>query len=367
MASATEKIFGQPCWRLESDRVEAFVTQTGAHLGPVTFNLADRKVQPFHIAPWHSEMLEKGTPRIIEALRGDFFCMPFGGNDTHYGDEVHPIHGETANSQWTLVSPGVFELRTLIRPTLVRREIQIRSGETTVYSRTSVIGGSGPMCVGNHAMLTFPSEGLVSCSPFLFGQVFPGEFEVPAKGGYSCLAPGERFQRLEIVPMANGSIADLSRYPAREGFEDLVMLIGDESLPFAWNAVVFPSEGYAWFCLRNPRVLRQTVLWHSNGGRHYAPWNGRHRGVLGIEDVTAYFHYGLAESASRNPLSEEGIVTSVDLDPSDPLVVSTIMGVIPVGPNDEHVEEITAVEGGVQVLFRTGKSEFAPLDLTFLG
>ncbi|MCC7229514.1 MAG: hypothetical protein IT203_03905 [Fimbriimonadaceae bacterium] len=367
MASAPGEILGQPSWRIESDRVEAFVTQSGAHLGPVTFDLGDRKVQPFHIAPWHSEKLEKGTPKILEALRGDFFCMPFGGNAIAYGDEVHPLHGETANSEWTLVSPGTFELRTLVRPTLVRREVGVRSGETVVYSRTSVIGGSGPMCIGNHAMLAFPSEGLVSCSPFLFGQVFPGEFEVPAKGGYSCLSSGERFQRLEIVPMANGSVADLSRYPAREGYEDLVMLIGDESLPFAWNAVVFPAKGYAWFCLRNPRVLRHTLLWHSNGGRHYPPWNGRHRGVLGIEDVTAYFHYGLAESVSPNALSDEGVVTSIDLDPSNPLVASTIMGVIPVGPDAEHVEEITAEDGGVQIVLRSGKSEFASLDLAFLG
>jgi len=166
--------------------------------------------------------------------------------------------------------------------------------------------------------------------------------------------------------MASGSIADLSSYPAREGFEDLVMLIGDDSLPFAWNAVVFPKEGYLWFCLRNPRVLRHTVLWHSNGGRHYAPWNGRHRAVLGIEDVTAYFHYGLAQSSSPNPLSEEGIPTCVDLDPSVPLEANTIMGIAAVDKGAEHVDSIEPTTGGVEIWLRSGESIRITCDLSFL-
>jgi len=81
-------------------------------------------------------------------------------------------------------------------------------------------------------------------------------------------------------------------YPARRGFDDLVMLSADPDLPFAWNAVTFPAQRYVWFSLRDPRVLRHTIFWISNGGRHYAPWNGRHTGVLGLEDITSYFHMG---------------------------------------------------------------------------
>lgn len=365
MPKATGKMLGQPSWKLNSDRIEAYVTKMGAHLAPVTFDLGDKKVQPFHIAPWHDEVID--SPPILQALRGDFFCVPFGHNETAYGNEQHPVHGETANGVWTEVETGVYELRTLIRPGLVRREITFNPGETNIYVNNTIIGMSGPMCIGNHAMLSFPSKGLVSTSPFKVGQVFPGEFENPAKGGYTSLKPAEFFQRLELVPMANGSIADLSVYPARDGFEDLVMLVGDDSLPFAWNAVVFPAEGYLWFCLRDPRVLRHTVLWHSNGGRHYAPWSGRHRRVLGIEDVTAYFHYGIAESCAPNPISNQGFPTSVDLDPTVPLEAKTIMGVVAVDPSAEHVEDIEQTETGIAIQLRSGERIEVKVDLGFLG
>ena len=73
-------VLGQPSWRIASKEVEAFVTETGGHLGPVTFKLGGRKIAPYSVAPWAKEKLDRSTPNIIKALRGDFFCMPFGGN-----------------------------------------------------------------------------------------------------------------------------------------------------------------------------------------------------------------------------------------------------------------------------------------------
>src|SRR4030095_10217321 len=96
----------------------------------------------------------------------------------------------------------------------------------------------------------------------------------------------------------------------------------------ACTAVTFAKERYAWFALKNPRVLASTIFWISNGGRHYAPWSGRHVNVMGIEDVTANFHKGLAESAKANDLSRAGIPTHVKLSPRKPLVVNYIMGVL---------------------------------------
>ncbi len=88
------------------------------------------------------------------------------------------------------------------------------------------------------------------------------------------------------------------------------MLTADPKLPFAWSAVTFPKEGNVYFALRDPRVLRHTLLWISNGGRHYPPWNGRHTDVMGIEDATSYFHYGLAESARPPRYPDYGDVES---------------------------------------------------------
>ena len=67
--------------------------------------------------------------------------------------------------------------------------------------------------------------------------------------------------------------------------------------------------------LKDPRVLPQTVVWMSNGGRDYAPWNGRHRRAIGLEEICGYFHLGHAASLADNPVAAAGSPTAVTLDP----------------------------------------------------
>jgi hypothetical protein len=363
---------GQPSWPVHASRVKAFVTPVGGQLGPVTFTCGRKKIRPFSVAPWAEEKLPPGSPPLLKALRGDFFCLPFGGNAAPYRGEKHPPHGETANATWKLESlqDGVLHasLRTRARPGQVDKFIRLRPDEATIYQRHVISGMSGPMNFGHHLMLRFRSEGLISTSRFVFGQVLPDPFEQAAKGGYQILAPGAQFARLDHVPRLDGWSADLSRYPARRGYEDLVMLVADVKLPFAWTAVVFPEEGFLGFTLKDPRVLHQTVLWHSNGGRHYAPWNGRHVDVLGLEEVTSYFDYGIAKSAGRNPLSALGYPTSVRLDPKVPLVVNTIFAIAPIPRGFDRVASIKGhrTKDAVTVTSASGRKVEVPVDLPFL-
>ncbi|MEZ0327319.1 MAG: hypothetical protein ACAH95_15585 [Fimbriimonas sp.] len=365
-------VFGQPSFRIASDLAEGWVTELGGQLGPVTFRLGDRNIQPFSVAPWSEEKVT-GHPPIIEALRGDFFCMPFGANLRPFGDEVHPLHGATANGVWSLEDETEGYLRmsmdTLVRPSHVVKELWLRPGETAVYCRHTISAGSGPMPLGHHAMVKFPPKegsGLVSVSPFVFGQVFPDQLENPVLGGYSSFKEGARFDSLEAVPLANGDSADLSRYPAREGFEDLAMVFSDPDADFAWSAVVFPKLGYAWYALKDPRVLSGTILWHSNGGRHYSPWNGRHRGVLGVEDITGYMHYGVAESSAQNEASRAGLRTHLMLNPAVPTVVNYIMGVVEVPSDFDHVNDIHREKSGLVMESRSGKLVTIKVDIAHL-
>jgi hypothetical protein len=370
-------VLGQPSWRLASPRVEAYVTRTGGHLGPVTFDRRGAKIRPLSVAPWASERLDRSQPPIIRVLRGDFFCMPFGGNATPYGNEKHPVHGETANAKWKLQSsvnrPGQgpmlhLSLQTRVRPGRVDKYVSLATDHDAVYQRHVVSGMSGPMSFGHHAMVRFPDEpgaGVVSTSRFVYGQVFPEPMERPENRGYSILKPGAEFDTLGRVPTVTGETADLSRYPARRGYEDLVMLVLDDQVAFAWTAVTFPKERYAWFALKDPRVLRSTIFWISNGGRHYPPWNGRHVNVMGLEEVTSYFHPGLAESVAENPIAKRGYPTHVRLDPRRPLVVNYIIGVTAVPDGFDRVEAID--EGGGGVTLRCGRHDVrVPLDISFL-
>lgn len=368
---------GQPSWRIESDRVEACVTRMGAFLAPVTFRLGRRTVRPYAVAPWAEEKQAANLGGLLRGLRGDFFCLPFGGNQTPFRGEKHPPHGETSNDVWTRelaqthggVSTLHLSLRPKIRPGRVDRSISLREGQTALYCRDVVSGMGGPINPGHHAMLRFPDQpgsGRVSTSPLYRAQVFPGLFENPEEGGYSSLKPGAMFTRLERCPSLDGTFADLSRYPARRGFEDLVMLTHRAAEDFAWSAVTFPGERYVWFALKDPRVLASTVLWISNGGRHYAPWSGRHVNVMGIEDVTAYFHYGLAESVRAHPLRPGNIPTVLQLNKRTPLVVNYIMAVAEIPRGFSRVRTIRRGAKSVSLVSDERRVVEVPLDVRFL-
>jgi hypothetical protein len=374
MQPPTQNILGQESWTLRVKHVEAAVTRQAGHLAPVRFRVGRRWVAPLAVAPWAEEKLAADTPPVVRVMRGDFFCLPFGGNGTTYRGEKHPVHGETANGRWKLESLAAAELHaslcTSVRPGRVDKFIRLVSGQPVVYQRHVISGMSGRICCGHHAMLKVPDgvTARVSVSPFRLGRVFPGQLENPARGGYSILQPGARFTTLTRVPRQDGGRADLSVWPAREGYEDLVQLAAVRRSSVAWTALTMPEERYAWFAFKDPQVLPSTVLWMSNGGRHYPPWSGRHRRTIGLEEVLANFHHGLAESAKPNAWTRAGVPTSVRLDPHRPLTINTIMGVAEIPAGFDVVADIrfAANQKSAILVARSGRSVSVAVDLSFL-
>ena len=365
-APSLQNIHGQPSWPVRSSHVHAYLTKLGGHLGPVSFRLDRRTVSPLSIAPWAEEPLARGTIPLLRALRGDFFCAPFGGNGTPWRGEQHPPHGETANASWRRATIERTDERVTLRASLdlrvrrgrVEKTLVLPEGQPVIYQRHVISGARGVMSVGHHAMVKFPDlpgSGLVSTSRFVRGQVLPEAFESPENRGYSALKTGASFRTLERVPLLAGGTTDLTRFPARRGYDDLVMLTADPKLSLAWTAVTFPVQRYVYFALRDPRILRHTILWISNGGRHYAPWNGRHTAVMGIEDTTSYFHYGLAESARANPLNRRGIPTTLTLHPKTPAVINYIIGVAAIPERFDRVADIRETTGGVELVAGDGR------------
>ncbi|MEI8314258.1 MAG: hypothetical protein WCG79_02290 [Verrucomicrobiota bacterium] len=370
-------IFGQPSYTLANRQVSAAVTQTGGHLAPVSFRVAGKTIEPFAIAPWWNEKLPADTLPLIRVLRGDFFCLPFGGNATPYRKEKHPGHGETANARWQFESLAHngndttlhLSLRTRVRAGRVDKRITLRAGQTAVYQEHIISGMTGPMNPGHHATLQFPDRpgaGRVSTSACVHRQVYVEPVGVPEQQAYSLLKPGAVFRDLRSVPTNTGAVADLSRYPARRGFEDIAILVADPKLKVAWSAVAFPEEGYVWFTLRDPHMLPATLLWMSNGGRYSAPWNGRHMNVMGVEDVTGFFHTGLAGSAISNALSKRGITTCHKLRPDKPFAVRYIMAVAAIPRRFERVKDIIVAPGNVTLVGEGGVKVSTPLDSAFL-
>jgi hypothetical protein len=239
-----------------------------------------------------------------------------------------------------------------------------------VYQQHLLDGLTGPVNPGHHATLRFPDvdgAGRLSFSRLMCARTLFRPLELAKNRGYSTLKPDVEIADLHAVPCLDGSLTDLCRYPARRGFEDLAILCADPSLEFAWSAVTFPDEGYVWFALRDPRQLASTVLWFSNGGRYFPPWNGRHVNVLGVEDVTAFFHVGLEASSQPNLLSERGVRTCLAPDSQGQVSIRYIQGVTRIPTGFDEVQSIEAAGQGSLVLRSSaGPVAFVGCELDFL-
>ncbi len=336
MKPTVKTIRSQPSWVLRSDRVELCLTQLGGHMAPVTFfrNSTDA-VQPYYISPWQGEKVAPGEP-VLVPLRGNFFCMPFGGDNAWRGED-HVAHGEPATGKWQLadyqargtVRSMTLTMDTAVRPGRVTKRHALVEGQNVVYTRHVLEGYSGRMPLGHHATLSLEARHLrVSHSPFVLGMTCPELFSDPANREYQSLAINERFDDLARVPLMwkHQPVGDCTVFPQRLGFTDLLGLFSEPHAEPAWTAAVCAEQRYVWFSLKDPSVLPATVFWISNRGRHGAPWNGRNI-CLGLEDVCAYFASGLRESVQANLVRDAGIPTAVELRKDRPKAINYIEGV----------------------------------------
>lgn len=347
----------QPSWILANDDVEVAVTKLGGHMAPVTFDQNSKApIQPYHVSPWQDEGLKDLPAAVLVPLRGDFFCMPFGGNAAARGSEQHVPHGEAATAAWEFVGrtrmPDGTDTLTLTLDTKVRsgritKELTLVPGQPVVYSRHVIDGFTGPTPLGHHATLAMPEEEgsiVVSVSPFKLGMTCPGVFSDPANREYQSLASGETFTDLARVPSRwkEPAEVDCTRFPVRRGYADLLAVFADEKALAgspAWTAAVNTKDHWVWFALRDPSVLPATVFWIENRGRHGVPWNGRNS-CLGLEDVCAYFAEGLVPSTAPNPLSEQGIRTAIELNAKQPTEIRYAQGAARVPADFDRVKAI---------------------------
>ncbi len=326
MSDAKDEVHGATSVTVRSDSVTASVTLAGAHIAPVVFTSGSASADPYSLAPWHPGEIP-GVGPLLDILRGDFFCLPFGPQPDG------PAHGEPASGEWALSSSSeqavTLHLGAGDSGGSFDKTVSVRDGQTVLYQEIVIRGLSGAFNYGTHPILDFsrqsPASARISTSPMRWSSVYPGVFSDPTIGETQILRPGATFDSLEAIPLEAGGSLDISRYPTPPGHEDLVMLVNDvDAGPIGWSAAVF--NGFVWFSLKDITSFPATLLWISNGGRTQPPWSGRFTGRMGIEDVHSHFHDGLLAARSR-PLLDLGISTAREFDAATPVSLRTVQGV----------------------------------------
>jgi hypothetical protein len=362
-------INGSPSHVLSTPEVELAVTATAGHLAPVTFHLPSGDFSPYSVSPWTPDEAGSALPPLLVHLRGDFLCLPFGGQD------AGPPHGDVANAAWALKSSGprhmTMDQSGKDTGAHVTKTISVEPGHHVVYVEHIVHGLEGRWNYGSHPILDLSAvpEGAarVSVGPFSWGSVYHKEFSDPASGESGALQPGARFTDLSKVPAKDGTLADLTRYPARKGNDDLVMMVSEpetEARPFGWSAVCFP--GKIWFALKNVADFPATLFWISNGGRPGAPWNSRHLGRLGVEEVCSHFCDGVTD-ARKDLLASEGIPTSRAFRAKETVRLPVIQGAVAV-PSDFGKIASIAADGPshIRIMGESGQTVRPPVNWKFL-
>lgn len=361
-------IHGAPSFTHTDGPVTISVTQTGGHHTAAFTLPSGRVVSPYAHAPWQPDEVDPELPVLLTHLRGDFLCLPFGLQ------EDGPPHGETANGEWLLgLSSDVFKvaMETTDTDCRITKRFHPSHQHTALYLEHQVSGLSGRWSYGSHPILDLShlpdGAGRISTSPFRWASTYPGLFSDPANHEHQSLAPDTSFSDLTTVPLADGGTTDLTRYPARPGNDDLVMLANEPATPeqpFAWTAVVL--DGYVWFCLKDPADFPATLFWISNGGREAAPWSNRHTKRLGLEEVCSHFSDGVTISR-EDRLADQGVPTTRVFHPDQPTDLRLIQAVAEVPDDFGRVTAI--VPSGDQSVILTadsGHSVNAPLDWGFV-
>lgn len=282
-------------------------------------------IAPLRQADWGDATQPLGSPRHQARLRGDFLAAPFGAS--RYG-----LHGPASNGDWQLVAQEPGMIRAVLAEDIlgasVIKEISLSDGHPFVYQRHLFIGGSGAMPVANHAMVAVPQGAKLSFSRKRWFETPSTPLEPDPSRGRSCLAYPRRVEDGHEFPAADGGSIDLHRYPWGPAHEDFVSAVEDPGVDLGWTAVVRPSENDLFLSLRNPRQLPMTMLWHSNGGRDYAPWHGRQFGCLGIEEGAALPLLGLSSQEHPDPLSAAQQPGQLQLQPQGSCEIRHILGAL---------------------------------------
>ena len=353
--------------RIEANGISAAIDLSVGHIAALEVEVRGRQLAPLHRAPWvdgPDEVLPEDLPPNVRRLSGDFLCAPFGRNDV----VAAPTHGWPANSPWTLLSSeGVEDMRSaayrLDREVLgakVTKHLRLVDGHPFLYQEHRFAGGEGLLSVSHHVMTRVERDARLAVSPKRGAWTMDTPLESDsARGSFALSYPAEAAD-LARFPLRDGTTCDLRRFPVAASGEDFVILDETAASGLGWTIVNRVEERDALILLKDAAELPATMLWMSHGGRTYAPWNGRHTGVIGIEDCRAS-PYGHAASVAG------GEATAIRLDAQRTRAIHLAVGAW-VSPGDgDFWVDLAVGDAAIHLVSARGLRQAVPFDTSFLG
>jgi hypothetical protein len=300
------------------------VQRHAAMLAPLTFLLPNgRQVSPMHVAPWAEEPGIEAQPGILQRLRGEWPCVPFGysvpndGFPTEWAKLMGPaapdeeVHGHSSNHAWNWEESNDHSLALSIEypATSPIRRLERRITPDPAAPAVDIelrieVRDACRLPIGLHPSFKLPMEAArAAIEPARFdnGRTYPGTVEPSAP----LFAIDKTFSSLGSVPGRDGSTIDASRLPFATDTEELLQLNNIDGTVALANA----AEGYRVRLRWQKEHFPSLLLWISNRGRKTAPWNGRHL-ALGIEPICSPFGLGPATALSDNPIARSGTPTA---------------------------------------------------------
>lgn len=282
------------------------------------FAIDGKRINPFYSHPW-PEYTDSG---LLGFLKGDFFCVPFGVRpepeipgyvaQQNYSEKEY-AHGYSSNGKWALRqctedSAQVFIEYTDSVISRVEREVGFLDGRKGISFKNRVyVRENTCLPIGAHPIFRLPD------SPGMAKLIVPRTHKIgtyPVKTDEtSILKTNATCTDISNMPLAEGGTIDLSRLPLTQHTEEVVMMAG---VAEGKVCIENHAEGYRAVLEFDHTSIPNFLLWFSNRGRQFEPWNGRNL-CLGIEPVASAFDFGTAISCSENELSRQGVSTCVSM------------------------------------------------------
>jgi hypothetical protein len=357
--------------------VRASLTVAGTSAGTVAFDATlgiarhllfsdgERRLTPLHTAPWVGALGAEALPDlppVERGLAGDFFCAAFGVNDV----EPAPPHGWSANSRWQVTETGpgkiAARLERRVMGAVIEKTLTLSDEAPLLVQEHKIIGGDGALTVAHHPMVHLKAGGRLCVS----NKSAALSSDVPLEAGRNRLQCPARVTDLCAFPGADGTPVDLTDLPIGTAHEDFVTLVEASDSPMGWTAILRHAEDDIVFFLKDPSVLPVTMLWHSNGGRDYAPWDGCHTGVVGVEDGCAAGAAGHAAALGPNPVSSQGVPTALPLEANRTHRIVHVIGAIARPKDWTRVTDIRATSDSLVLSGDAGPARSLPFENPFL-